>query len=124
MHMGASWVCPGLGRLEGYLDYSPLERASQLMFDVPEAVQSGTERYRVVQSSVTTRPRVRDGMSGCGGLRGMSGCGDFARARRLPSRRVGLISDGVLGDDRVFTYQCVAAQPGSPQDAPSWSGTT
>ena len=73
-------------------------------------------------------PRVRDGMSGCGGLRGMSGCGDFARARRLPSRRVGLISegvpDGVLGDDRVFTYQCVAAQPGSPQDAPSWSGTT
>ena len=72
-----------------------------------------------------TGPRVRDGVSGCGARRG----GDFARARwRLPSRRVGLISegvsDGVLGDDRVFTCQCVAAQPGSPQDAPSWSGTT
>ena len=70
-------------------------------------------------------PRVRDGMSGCGARRG----GDFARARwRLPSRRVGLIpegvSDAVLGDDRVFTYQCVAAQPGGPQDAPSRSGTT
>jgi hypothetical protein len=47
---------------EDYLDYSPFERASQLMFDVPgavqngtETVQSGTEWYRVVQSSVTTR---------------------------------------------------------------------
>ena len=28
---------------EDYLDYSPLERASQLMFGVPEAVQNGTE---------------------------------------------------------------------------------
>ena len=72
-------------------------------------------------------PRVRDGMSGCGGLRGARRGGDFARARwRLPSRRVGLISegvpDGVLGDDRLFTCRCGAAQLGSPQDAPSWSG--
>ena len=72
-------------------------------------------------------PRVRDGMSGCGGLRGARRGGDFARARwRLPSRRVGLISegvpDGVLGDGRLFTCRCGAAQLGSPQDAPSWSG--
>ena len=64
---------------------------------------------------------------GCGGLRGARRGGDFARARwRLPSRRVGLISegvpDGVLGDDRLFTCRCGAAQLGSPQDAPSWSG--
>ena len=63
-----------------------------------------------------------------GGLRGARRGGGFAGARwRLPSRRVGLlagggVSDGVLGDDRVFTCRCVAAQLGSPQDAPSWSG--
>ena len=69
---------------------------------------------------------------GCPDAAGCAGRGVAAASRRarwrLPSRRVGLISEGVsdavLGDDRVFTYQCVAAQPGSPQDAPSWSGTT
>ena len=64
--------------------------------------------------------------AGCAG-RGVAAASRGARWR-LPSRRVGLISegvpDGVLGDDRLFTCRCGAAQLGSPQDAPSWSGTT
>ena len=90
MHVGASCVCPGRGRL-----------GRVCAVGCPDA-------------------------AGCAG-RGVAAASRRARWR-LPSRRVGLISEGVsdavLGDDRVFTYQCVAAQPGGPQDAPSWSGTT
>jgi hypothetical protein len=43
---------------EDYLDYSPLERASQLMFGVQEAVQSGTE---AVQSGTELQEAVQSG---------------------------------------------------------------
>ena len=73
--------------------------------------------------------RARRYASLCAGVRRYAGvCTKGARAAAALSPGGGLISegvsDGVLSDDRAFTYQCVAAQPGSPQDAPSWSGTT
>jgi hypothetical protein len=76
------------------------------------ALDSATEsrahgRLMGVSGARATGPRVRDGMSGCGARRG----DDFAMAGALSPGRT-----------RVFTCQCVAAQLGSPQDAPSWSG--